>query len=306
MLNYIVRRLFYLIMQVFIVVSIMFVLFRLLPGDPATLMLGPSATQAEIDQLRQMLGLDQSIFVQYLRYIGELLIGDFGDSLSYNQPVVSVMLSRIWPTVKLMLCSVSLAVLIGVPAGIISGIRPDSKGSKALLLTWIGFLAMPNFWLGLLMVQVFAVWLGWLPAIGYGSMAAMILPSLAIAARLVALIARITRGSIMEVMNEDYVQFAEAKGLNYEMVVLKHTLKPALPPIITMIGMQAGYLLGGSVVIENLFSYPGMGQLLLASVSLRDYALMQGITFFFVLAFLCINLLVDLLYGKIDPRIRYE
>ena len=306
MLKYVLRRILNLVFQVFLVVSIMFLLFRLLPGDPAALILGPNATQAEVDQLREMMGLNDNLFVQYGRYLGNLLSGNFGYSISYGQDVINVILPRIWPTVQLMLCSVGVAVLIGVPAGVLCGVYPHSKISKVFLTTWVGFLAMPNFWLGLILVQVFAVNLKWLPSIGYGSVAAMILPTLAVAARLIALIARMTRSSVMEVTNEEYINYAHAKGLKESVVVLKHTLRPALPPIITMLGMQAGYLLGGSVVIENLFSYPGMGQLLMAAVSMRDYELMQGITFFFVLAFLSINLIVDLLYGQIDPRIRCE
>lgn len=306
MLSYITRRMINLFFQVFLVVSIMFVLFRLLPGDPATLILGPSATQVEVDRLREMMGLNDSILVQYGNYIKNLFIGDFGQSSSYNQNVINVIIPRIWPTIKLMLCSVGVAVLIGVPAGIYSGVYSNSILSKALMTLWVGLLAIPNFWFGLIIVQIFAVKLGILPSIGYGGIESMILPTMAIAARLIALIARITRSSIMEVTHEEYVNFSEAKGLKKRLVVFKHTLRPALPPIITMVGMQAGYLLGGSVVIENLFSYPGMGQLLLASVQLRDYELMQGITFFFVFSFLIINLLVDLLYGLIDPRIRLE
>ena len=306
MLSYIMRRLLYLIFQVFLVVSIMFILFRLLPGDPALIILGPSATQAEIERLREAMGLNTSHFVQYFNYLKQLFTGNFGQSTSYGVSVVKVILPHIWPTVKLMLCSVTLAVLIGVPAGILSGAYPESKLSKGILMVWVGFLAVPNFWLGIVLVQIFAVKLGWLPAIGYGNAVAMILPTVAIAARLIALIARMTRSSIMEVINEDYVSFAQAKGLKSSVVIIKHALRPALPPIITMIGMQAGYLLGGSIVIENLFSYPGMGQLLLAAVSARDYALMQGITLFYVMAFLVSNLVVDLLYSQIDPRICYE
>lgn len=304
--RYVLRRLFHLIVQVFVLLTLMFVLFRLVPGDPAALILGGNATQEEIDRLRAAMGLDQSLMSQFMTYLWKIMQGDFGNSVAYNLPVLQVIADRIWPTVKLMLISIAIAVSIGMPAGILSGLKPQSVGSRSLLILWIGFLAIPNFWLGLLLVQLFAVKLQWLPAIGYGTAAAMILPAVAIAARLIALIARMTRTVMMEVLSEDYIRTAEAKGLPGWKVVLKHALRPALPPVLTMIGMQAGYLLGGSVVVENLFSYPGMGQLLLAAQSMRDYDLMQGITIFFVGSFLAVNLLVDLLYGKIDPRIRYE
>lgn len=306
MANYIVRRLIYLVFQVFLVLSLMFVIFRLLPGDPAKLVLGPLASEAEYSHYRESMGLNDPILVQYGRYLKDLATGDLGDSTSYAQNVASVIAPRIWPTVRLMLCSLGLAVLVGVPAGVLTGVYPNSKGAKILMGLWVALLAIPNFWLGLLLVQLFAVKLGVLPSIFSGTASSMVLPTLAIASRLIALIARMTRSAVMEVANEDYVQFAQAKGLRQGAVVVRHTLRPALPPIITMIGMQAGYLLGGSVVIENLFSYPGIGQLLLAAVNARDYALMQGITLFFVLAFLLINLLVDLLYSQIDPRITLE
>lgn len=304
--GYLTRRSLYLIAQVFVLLTLMFVLFRLIPGDPASLILGGNATQDEVDRLRQSLGLDRSIGAQYLDYLGQLVKGNLGHSISYNLPVIEVIADRIWPTVKLMLLSIAIAVAVGIPAGILSGLKPRAFGSRSLMLVWIGFLAMPNFWLGLLLVQLFAVQLNWLPAIGYGSFSAMILPAAAISARLIALIARMTRTSMMEVLHEDYIRTAEAKGLSIFTIVVKHALRPALPPVMTMIGLQAGYLLGGSVVIENLFSYPGMGQLLLSAQSMRDYSLMQGITIFFVGSFLVINFIVDLLYGRIDPRIRYE
>lgn len=304
--SFVIRKVLYLVVQVFVLLTLMFILFRLVPGDPASLILGGNSTQEEIDRLRQAMGLNQPVYIQYIKYLVNISIGDFGNSISYNLPVLDVIAGRILPTVKLMLISIAIAVSLGIPAGILSSFRPRAFGSRAMLLLWIGLLAIPNFWLGLILVQLFAVNLGWLPAIGYGGATAMILPSLAIAARLVALIARMTRTVMMEVMLEDFIRTAEAKGLPGWKVIFKHALRPVLPPIITMIGLQAGYLLGGSVVVENLFSYPGMGQLLLAAQSARDYSLMQGITIFFVGSFLTINFLVDLLYGRIDPRIRYE
>lgn len=306
MQRYVVQRLFRLIVQVWFVLTLVFVLFRLVPGDPASLLIGSQASETEIARLREAMGLDAPIPIQYTKYLSDALKGDFGHSHTYNRPVLDVVLSRIGPTINLMVTALSLAVLIGVPAGLIAGLRPQSLVSKILSFIWVGFMAIPNFWLGLLLILLFAVNLGWLPAVGYGSLKAIILPATAIAARLVALIARVTRSSIMEVAHEDYVRTARSKGLAEGKVILKHIFQPAIIPVITMVGMQAGYLLGGSVVIENLFSYPGTGQLLLSAVSLRDYNLMQGITMFFVSGFLLINLLVDVLYVFIDPRISYE
>ncbi|WP_235886299.1 ABC transporter permease [Paenibacillus cymbidii] len=303
---YMRRRFLYLLLQVFVLLTLMFFLFRLVPGDPASLMLGGNASSAEVDALRAKLGLDEPMLLQYATYLLHMLQGNFGFSLSYNMPVLSVLADRVWPTIELMLLSTALAVLIGVPAGIWSGYKPRAAGSRALLLAWIGLLAVPNFWLGLLLVQLFAVKLNWLPAMSDGSLIGMLLPAAAIAARLIALIARMTRTVMMEVLHEDYIRTAEAKGMPVRTTIFKHALRPALPPIVTMIGLQSGYLLGGSVVVENLFSYPGMGQLLLSAQSMRDYELMQGITVFFVAGFLLMNLFVDLLYSRLDPRIRYD
>ena len=306
MAGYVLRRMIYLVFQVLLVLSLMFIVFRLLPGDPARLVLGALATEEELIRFREMMGLNDPLLVQYLRYLMELSTGNLGVSTVYAQDVFVVILPRIWPTVRLMLSSLGLSVVIGVLVGVLTGVYPDSRWAKAIMGIWVAVLAIPNFWLGLILVQIFTLQLHLLPPIYTGTGLSMVLPVVAIAARLIALIARMTRSAVMEITNEDYVSFAQAKGLYQRAVVAKHILRPALPPIITMIGMQAGYLLGGSVVIENLFSYPGMGQLLLAAVNLRDYALMQGITLFFVMSFLSINLIVDLLYCLIDPRIRLE
>ena len=306
MQRYVFQRIVHLVVQVIVVLSLVFVLFRLIPGDPAALLIGSQASEAEIARLRQSMGLDNPIHIQYLQYMSSAFRGDLGRSYTYNQPVLDVILGRIWPTIQLMAAAIVLATVLGIPAGLISGLKPRSWISKVLSVLWVGFLAIPNFWLGLLLIHIFAVRLGWLPAIGHGSWQAIIMPSLAVAARLIALIARVTRSSVMEVTSEDYVRTARGKGLPESVVVGKHVFKPAIIPVMTMIGMQAGYLLGGSVVVENLFSYPGTGQLLLSAVSLRDYNLMQGITVFFVAGFLIMNLLVDILYVFIDPRISYD
>lgn len=306
MVGFISKRIVRLIIQLFIVMSLMFVLFRLVPGDPVIMLIGPNATQSQIEAARAALGLNQSLIMQYVHYLGNVVHGNFGMSLMYNQPVTSIIMERAWATIRLMLASIILSVAIGIPAGMLAGMKPKSAGSNVSLIVWVVLLAIPNFWIGLLLIQFISGKLGWLPAVGYEGLASLILPAIAIAARLVALVARITRSSMMEVLNQDYVRTARAKGLRSRIVVLKHALRPALIPIVTLIGMQAGYLLGGSVVVENLFSYPGIGQLLLTATTQRDYALMQGVTIFFVASFLAINLLTDLSYGRIDPRIRYE
>jgi len=300
---YIIKRAFGLIIQVLIVFTILFFLFRLLPGDPALMMMGGTASEAEIEAFRETMGLNKPIPSQFVDYVADIIRGDFGLSTSYNRPVLEVIAGRIWPTVKLMLVSIFLAILLGIPSGLIAGIYETKFWSKSFLLLFVLILAIPNFWLGMLMMQLFSVKLGWLPSIGYGSALSIVMPALGVSARLVALIARLTRSTIIDVLHQDFIRTAESKGLPLWKIIFRHGIRPALPPILTLIGLQAGYLLGGSIVIENLFSYQGMGQLLLAAQSLRDYNLMQGIIIFFVAGFLLINLLVDVLYARIDPRI---
>jgi ABC-type dipeptide/oligopeptide/nickel transport system permease component len=251
------------------------------------------------------MGLTLPLPIQFLHYLLEALQGNLGTSLAYSQPVVRVVASRLPATLILAGSSVGVAALLGVAAGMYAGLRPGTRLTQALMFLWSGLLAVPNFWLGLILVDVFAVNLHWLPAVGFGGVSALIMPVLAIAARLIALIAQVTRAEFEDLRREPFVTVARAKGLSFERVAFRHMLRPALVPILTMIGLQAGYLLGGSVVIENVFAYPGMGQLLLSAVNTRDYPLVEGITLTFVILFLALNLLVDLAYTWLDPRVRY-
>jgi len=303
---YLYKRLLNQLVQVFFIFTILFFMFRLLPGDPALLMLGGNASQQDLNTLREQMGLNKPVIIQFLIYIANILKGDFGWSISQNKPVLIAIAARIWPTVKLMLLSLLISVSLGLPSGIVAALYQSKPWSKSFLLLFVIILAIPNFWLGMLMMQLFAVKLNWLPAIGYGSKLAIVMPSLAVSARLVALIARLSRATTIEVLHQDYIRTAEAKGIPTIKIVIRHIIRPSLPPLITLIGLQAGYLLGGSIVIENLFSYQGIGQLLLSAQSLRDYSLMQGIIIFYVTSFLLVNLIVDFLYTRIDPRISFD
>jgi ABC-type dipeptide/oligopeptide/nickel transport system permease component len=304
MLRYLVARLGTIAVQVFVIATGVFVLFRIAPGDPASLLLGALATQEQVDIYREQLGLNDPIWSQYLGYLQSLFSGDLGVSTSYSQSVTTVIMSRVDETAALLILSLTIAVTIGISAGVMAAIRPQSLPWRGSLLLWVLLLAIPNFWLGMLLIQLFSVQLGWLPAYGSAGIAGLILPALAVSARLVALIARLTRAAMLETLGEDFIRTAQARGVSAIRLVLLHALKPAFPSVLILVGLQAGYLFGGAVVIENLFSYPGMGQLLLAAVSQRDYTLMQGITIFFVGGFLIINLIVDLTITRIDPRIR--
>src|SRR5262245_22524672 len=304
--QYALRRLVLLVPQAWLTVSLLFLLFRLVPGDPAALIAGPGGTQAQIDRLRHELGLAAPLWSQYLAFLGDLLRGDLGPSLSFGRPVGAVIASRIGPTLALMAASLALTVVLALPAGILAAGRPLGALSQGITAATILLLSVPNFLVGLLLMDLLVVRLGWLPAAGTAGLAFLVMPALAVAARLVALVSRTTRASVVESLGEDYMRTARAKGLGSAALLFRHALRPALVPIVTMLGLQAGYLLGGSVVIETLFAYQGLGQAMINAVSMRDYFLVQGIALVYVAGFLLLNLLVDLSYGLVDPRTRYR
>jgi ABC-type dipeptide/oligopeptide/nickel transport system permease component len=295
----------WLVPQAWLTLSLLFLLFRLVPGDPAALIAGPGGTQAQIERIRGDLGLDQPLWAQYLAFLGGLVRGDLGPSLAFGRPVAAVVASRVGPTLALTAASIALTVALAVPAGLTAAIRPLGRGSQAIMAATILLLSVPNFLVGLLLMDLFVVRLNWLPAAGTGGLVFLVMPTLAIAARLIALVGRTTRASVVEVLSEDYVRTGRAKGLGETALLFRHALRPALIPIVTMIGLQAGYLLGGSIVIETLFAYQGLGQAMINAVAMRDYFLVQGIALVYVVAFLLLNLLVDLSYAAIDPRVRY-
>ena len=300
------RRLILLVPQTLGIVTLIFIVFRLVPGDPAVIVAGPSATQAQVEAIRGDLGLDRPIVVQYGRFLADLARGDLGTSLSLRVPVTDVLRARMGATLALMAASLALAVVLAVPGGVIAAVRPHGPVAQSVMAASVLALSIPNFLVGMVLMQYLSVRWRLLPAAGTGGISFLIMPTLAIAARLVALVSRTTRASVIEVLGEDYVRTARAKGLAPRLVLYRHALRPALIPIITMIGLQAGYLLGGSIVVETLFAYQGLGQAMITAVSLRDYFLVQGITFVYVIGFLLVNLIVDLSYAAFDPRIRYQ
>lgn len=299
------RRLLLLIPQTLAVVTLIFIVFRLVPGDPALIIAGAGATQDQIEAIRRDLGLDRPVWTQYARFLADLAHGDLGRSLSLKLPVTEVLRKRLGPSLALMAASLVVTVLLAVPAGVVAAVRPHGALAQAVMSTSILALSIPNFLVGMILMELLAVKWRALPAAGTGGIAFLLMPTLAVAARLVALVSRTTRASVVEILGEDFVRTARAKGLSGRTVLYRHALQPALVPIITMIGIQAGYLLGGSIVVETLFAYQGIGQAMITAVSLRDYVLVQGITVFYVAGFLLINLIVDLSYAGVDPRIRY-
>lgn len=306
MLNYIVKRLLGLIPTLLMVAVLVFLFVHMLPGDPARLIAGPEADGQVVALVRQQLGLDRPLYIQFWDYMTNVLQGDFGTSMVSRRPVVDEIASRFMPTLWLTLWSMLWAMLFGLAAGLAAAVWrnrwPDRLG-MTLAVTGISF---PAFALGMLLMQVFSVELGWLPTVGADSWQHYILPSLTLGAAVAAVMARFTRASFVEVLNEDYMRTARAKGVSEPWVVLKHGLRNAMIPVITMMGLQFGFLLGGSIVVEKVFNWPGLGRLLVDSVEMRDYPVIQAEVLLFSLEFILINLAVDILYAVINPAIRYK
>lgn len=286
------------------VVTLLFVIFKTIPGDEATLMAGATATQAEINAARHQLGLDRPVLVQYADRLRGLAHGDLGFSSTFRGNPLPRILERVPATLSLTGCAIGLTILVGIPAGVAAAALHNRWPDLVVSSVVVAFLAVPNFFLGLVLIAVFSVELRWLPSFGFDGALSLLMPSLALAARLIAVIARLTRGLVIEETRRGYVRTALAKGLSGTRVLWRHVLRNALVPIITAIGLEAGYLLGGSVVVERLFAWPGIGDLLLNAVGVRDYPLVQGITILFVTGFLLINLLVELLFLVANPRLR--
>ncbi|RJG42861.1 ABC transporter permease [Mesorhizobium sp. DCY119] len=324
MIAYVVRRLLMLIPMAIGMVIVTFGLLLLIPGDPAAVLLGQDATPEAIVNLRNSLGLNDPWYIRLWDYFVALLHGDMGRSIFQNQPVSEIILGRLGPTIELAVVSLLLAAIIGLTLGVYAAIRQGSwVDTVTMLFAQIG-VSMPVYWLGLLLMLLFAVKLGWLPAIGRGvplhealfaafsgrpqvlwdSLSHIALPALALAANSAAIISRLVRASMLEVLREDFVRTAYAKGLRRHRVVVRHALRNALLPVLSVIGLRFGALLGGAVLTESIFAWPGLGQLTIAAISQRDLPLIQGIVLTFAIIFALVNLVVDLLYAAVDPRIR--
>lgn len=306
MLNYFLKRLLGLIPTLLIAAVLVFLFVHLLPGDPARLMAGQDADASVVELVRQDLGLDKPLYQQFLTFFGNALTGDFGHSMVSKRPVIDEISSRFMPTFWLTMTSMLWSVIFGLVIGVVSAVWrnrwPDRLG-MALAVSGISF---PAFALGMLLMQIFSVELGWLPTVGADSWQHYILPSITLGAAVAAIMARFTRASFVEVMQEDYMRTARAKGVHEAVVVVKHGLRNAMIPVVTMMGLQFGFLLGGSIVVEKVFNWPGLGRLLVDSVEMRDYPVIQAEVLLFSLEFILINLLVDMLYAVINPSIRYK
>lgn len=304
--RYLIRRVIAIVPTIFAIALIAFVVIRLLPGDPAVLMAGEFATPQEIVALRRQYGLDRPIYAQYLIFLGQVARGDLGRSTRSTFPVRDELGPRFLATLQLATAAIVIALGIGLGAGIMAGVRPHSRFDNLMMLIALLGVSTPIFWSGLLLLVIFSVKLNWLPPGGRGGLAHLVLPALTLGAYAAGVVARQTRASMLEVINQGYVVTAQAKGLSQLAVVMRHALPNALIPIVTLLGLQFGYLLGGSLLAETVFSWPGMGKYLIDAILARDYPVVQGAILVFGLAFALTNLVVDLLYGFLDPRISYS
>lgn len=306
MLNYFLKRLVGLLPTLLIVAVLVFLFVHMLPGDPARLAAGQDADEQTVELVRKNLGLDKPLPQQFVHYFARMAHGDLGTSIRTKRPVSTEILERFMPTLWLTVASMVWAVVFGMVIGIISAVFrnrwPDQLG-MTLAVSGISF---PAFALGMVLMQIFSVELGWLPTVGADSWRHYILPSITLGAGVAAVMARFTRASFVDVIGEDFVRTARAKGLREWVVIIKHCLRNALIPVVTMMGLQFGFLLGGSIVVEAVFNWPGVGRLLVDAVNVRDYPVIQALVLMFSLEFILINLVVDVLYGFINPTIRYK
>lgn len=306
MYRYILRRLLLLIPVMIGVSFVVFTIMFFTPGDPAKILLGERAPEAEVQALRTQMGLDDPFFVQYGRFIFNAVQGDLGRSLTTRRPAALELFARFPATLQLAAAGVLVAVLIGIPIGILSATKQYSLFDGAAMVIALIGVSMPNFWQGIMMVLLFSIFLRWLPSSGYGTFPHLIMPALTIGTSSAATITRMTRSSMLEVVRQDYIRTARAKGLSERVVINRHALKNALIPIVTVIGLQFGYLLGGAVLTETIFSWPGVGRLMVDAIRQRDYPVVQGGVLLLAVTFSVVNLFVDVLYAYIDPRIRAQ
>jgi peptide/nickel transport system permease protein len=312
MLAFTLRRLVQSIPVVILSTIAVFLLLHLVPGDPALAVAGSDAREDTLVAIRHEMGLDQPLPVQYVRWIGRVLQGDLGRSYTTRLPVAEQIALRIPATLELALAGIVIALLISIPTGVLAAVR-ERSAADWLISSFNAFaIAIPNFWLGILMILLFALALGWLPASGRGDYSReplkawtfLLLPAITLALNQAAILSRFVKSSVLEVLHDDYVRTARAKGLRERLVIQRHVLTNALVPVATVLGIQFGRLLGGAIVVESVFSWPGVGRLILQSIGSRDYTTVQGVLLLLVLAFVVVNLLTDLTYGLLDPRIR--
>jgi peptide/nickel transport system permease protein len=298
------RRLLLLVPTVLGVVTLVFFLVHLIPGDPVELMLGETASRADLTQLRADLGLDRPLGEQYARFLGGCARGDLGRSFFYRKPVLEVIAGALPATLVLAAAAMAVSLLIALPVGVFAAVRHDRLADRLAMLGSLLGVSMPNFWLGPMLIILFSFRLGWLPVSGREGAASLVLPAVTLGTALAAILARMTRASMLDVLREDYLRTARAKGVRERTVISRHGLRNALLPVVTIVGLQFGALLSGAVITENVFAWPGIGTLLIQAITARDYPLVQGCVLVIALCYVAVNFLTDALYAVIDPRVR--
>lgn len=307
--RYIARRIAQLVPVLFLVSLMIFSIMHALPGDPVQLMLAGAesgaVTPERQEELRELMGLNDPLYVQYFRFIGGAVTGDLGSSVRLREPVLDLILERLGSTLALALGGIAVAVFIGMSTGVLAALKQGSwVDTASMVLAYIG-VSLPLFWLGLLLILVFSFWLGWFPPAGATGFRSLVLPSVTLGLVSAGVISRLTRSSLVEVLVEDYIRTARSKGLPKRLVYLRHALRNALLPVLTIVGLQFGAMLSGTVVTETVFSRPGLGRLVVSAILWQDYPLVQGIVLFMATIYVVVNLLVDISYAWLDPRIRY-
>jgi ABC-type dipeptide/oligopeptide/nickel transport system permease component len=306
MTRYITLRLLFALPALWLILTMVFLLAHIVPGDPVQQMLGEGARAEDLQQLRHALGLDLSIGVQYGRYLGGVLRGNLGESFRFQQPVLRVVASHYPATLELAVVGLFVCAMIGIPAGLLAAQRRGRPADHAIgVLTLFG-LSVPNFALGPVLILVFSVILGWLPVSGRGGISHLLLPAITLGAALAAILTRMVRTSVIEELSSDYVRTARAKGLSQSAVLFRHAFRNALIPILTILGLQFGTLLAGTIVTESIFSWPGVGRLAVQAIQARDYPLLQGCILLIAVSYVLVNLLTDMVYALVDPRVRLE
>lgn len=314
MIKMILKRIFQLIPVLLITMSMTFVITRVLPGNPAVSILGPQATAEDIAKMEEEMGLHDPMPVQYINYMKRILTGDLGTSYRYNRPVADLIFEKLPNTLQIALASLIIALLIGVPVGIISAVKQYSAFDYISMIAALIGVSMPSFWLGLMLVLIFSVNLGWFPTMGMGVISNgigdvishLFLPSLCLSFGSMANFARISRSSMLEVIDQDYMKAVRAKGIRENVVIIKHGLKNALPPIVTVLGMRIAALMTGAIMIETIFSWPGIGRLIVDAINNNDFEMIQGTVLFMAILYVTVNLVVDIIYLYINPKVSYE
>lgn len=314
MIKMILKRIFQLIPVLLITMSMTFVITRVLPGNPAVSILGPQATAEDIAKMEEEMGLHDPMPVQYINYMKRILTGDLGTSYRYNRPVADLIFEKLPNTLQIALASLIIALLIGVPVGIISAVKQYSAFDYISMIAALIGVSMPSFWLGLMLVLIFSVNLGWFPTMGMGVisngigdvLSHLFLPSLCLSFGSMANFARISRSSMLEVIDQDYMKAVRAKGIRENVVIIKHGLKNALPPIVTVLGMRIAALMTGAIMIETIFSWPGIGRLIVDAINNNDFEMIQGTVLFMAILYVTVNLVVDIIYLYINPKVSYE